>query len=209
MLTQWFKHLSTELRDQLLVIDGKRLKGASTSGELMHVVEVFAAENRFVLAQEKVPDKTTEPKALPALLENIDVEGALISMDALFTNGCVVQQILEKKGDYLLGLKGNQGLFHDELSNFFEQAHAVEYEGVVHTRHQTNEKGHGRIEQRIVCVVNDLEWIPQRDMWCGLSSLIEVRSERQRKGKINSLLYLKPRGVCKAVCRLDPRSLEY
>ncbi len=143
-----------------MVVDGKRLKGASTSSKLMHVVELFAAENRLVLAQEKVPDKTTEPKALPALLENIDVEGALISMDALFTNAGVVQQILAKKADYLLGLKGNQGLFHDELTNFFEQAHAVKYKDVVHTRHQINEKGHGRIEQRIVCVVNDLEWLP-------------------------------------------------
>lgn len=83
-----------------------------------------------------------------------------------------------KKADYLLGLKGNQGLFHDKLTNFFEQAHAAEYEDVVYTRHQTNEKGHGRIEQRTVCVVNDLEWLPQRD------ALIEVRSVREIKGKV-------------------------
>jgi len=183
LLKRWFTRLPGELRDQLLVIDGKRLKGASTSTELVHVVELFATANCLVLAQERVPEKTTEPKALPELLRTVDIEGALVSMDALYTINDSGKQILAKGADYLFGLKGNQGLLHDEVINYFEQAHAVNYEGVEHDfyKDKCDKQQHGRFERRAVCVVNDLEWLPQKDSWDQLSSIIEVRSEREIK----------------------------
>ncbi len=61
------------------MIDGKRLKGISSDGHIVHLVELFAAEQRLVLAQEKVPDKSSEPKVIDVLLKDIDVRGALIS----------------------------------------------------------------------------------------------------------------------------------
>jgi predicted transposase YbfD/YdcC len=179
ILSKWFQTLPNELRDKLLIIDGKRLKGASLAEELVHIVELFAAESQLVLAQERVPSKSGESKALPDLLESVDVQGALISMDALYANNHVLNKILECKADYLVALKSNQGTLYDEAVNFFEQAHLIEYEGVCCDVFQSLEKDHGRIETRHVCVTSDLDWLENKQKWTGIQCLIEVRSERQ------------------------------
>lgn len=87
------------MRDQLLAIDGKRLKGAHFLGQITHVVELFAAEDRLCLAAEKVPDKTVEKSTLPLILDQVDVEGAMISGDAHFTVPESAQQIVDAKAD--------------------------------------------------------------------------------------------------------------
>jgi predicted transposase YbfD/YdcC len=187
LLQKWFANVPQQFRDQLLIIDGKRLKGVSTGEHLVHLVELFAAEQKLVLTQEKVPDKSSEPKVIEALLKDIDVNGALISTDALFAHAARAQQFLDHGADYLIGLKGNQGNFHAEVKNFFDQARNVEYEEVDVERYiPSPEKSHGRIEQRSVCVCTALEWLPQAQTWPGLKAIIEVLSEREVKGKKSS-----------------------
>ena len=72
-----------------------------------------------------------------------------------------------------------------ECINFFEQAHCAGYEDVPVTRAQSVEKGHGRIEERTVCVANDLSWLPQQQEW-GFQSLVEIRSKRVSRKKVES-----------------------
>jgi len=187
LLRKWFANVPQQFRDQLLVIDGKRLKGVSSDEHLVHLVELFAAEQKLVLAQEKVPDKSSEPKVIEALLKDVDVNGALISTDALFAHTTRAQQFLDHGADYLIGLKGNQGNFHAEAKNFFDQARDVEYEEVDVERYiPSPEKGHGRIEQRSICVCTALEWLPQAQTWPGLKAIVEVLSEREVQGKKTS-----------------------
>lgn len=184
LLKKWFANIPQQLRDQLLIIDGKRLKGVSATDALVHLVELFAAEQRLVLAQEKVPDKSSEPKVIEALLKDIDVHGALISTDALFSHISSAQKFVNHGADYLIGLKGNQGHFHAEAQNFFDQARAVDYEEVAVDRYcPSPEKGHGRIEQRSICVCTELDWLPQAVTWPNLNAIIEVASEREIQGK--------------------------
>ena len=73
------------MRDQLLAIDGKRLRGANFLGNITHLVELFAADDRLCLAVEKVTDKRVEKSTLPIILGQVDVEGTIISGDAHFT----------------------------------------------------------------------------------------------------------------------------
>lgn len=187
LLQKWFANVPQQFRNKLLIIDGKRLKGASTDEHLAHLVELFAAEQKLVLAQEKVPDKSSEPKVIEALLKDIEVKGALISTDALFAHTERAQQFLDHGADYLIGLKGNQGNFHAEAQNFFDQAREIEYEEVDVERYICPpEKEHGRIEERSICVCTELEWLPQAKIWPGLKALIEVYSEREMGGKKTS-----------------------
>jgi predicted transposase YbfD/YdcC len=183
LITKWFQHLDQHLKDQLLVIDGKRLRGVSDSEHVAHIVELFAAEKRLIIAQERVPDKAGERQALPALLDSVDVKGAIVTMDALYAHIADVEEVLRREADYIVGIKGNQGTLEAEVRNFFEQADAVDYEDVPIMRATTVEKSHGRIEERTVCVTNDLEWLPQREQW-HLQSLIEVRSQRTVEGQV-------------------------
>jgi predicted transposase YbfD/YdcC len=187
LLKKWFANMPEQLRNQLLVVDGKRLKGVSSADSLVHLVELFAAEQRLTLAQERVPDKASEPKMIDALLQDVDVRGALISADALFAHVSSAQKFLDHGADYLIGLKGNQGSFHAEAQNFFDQAQAAEYEEVEVERYlPPPEKGHGRIEKRSICVCTALDWLPQIATWPGLKAIVEVRSEREIQNKNTS-----------------------
>lgn len=178
LISRWLNGLPEDLKDQLFVIDGKRLRGVSDSEHISHVVELFATEGRLVVAQERVPEKSGETQALPALLDTIDVTGAIVSMDALYAHVDDVEEVLKRGADYIVGIKGNQSTLEAELQNYFNQAKAIEYEGVEGiSRTETHEKGHGRIERRWICVANELDWLPQRSEW-RLESIIEVRSER-------------------------------
>jgi len=124
---------------------------------------------------------------IDALLKDIDVSGALISTDALFAHVPHAQKFLDHGADYLIGLKGNQGNFHAEAQNFFNQARDVEYEEVDVERYlPPSEKGHGRIERRSVCICTELDWLPQAQTWPELKAIIEVLSEREVAGKKTS-----------------------
>lgn len=186
LLQKWFANIPEQFRDQLLVIDGKRLKGSSNDNHMVHLVELFASEQKLVLAQEKVPDKASEPKVIDALLKNIDVSGALISADALFAHTAHAQKFLDHGADYLIGLKANQGNFYAEVKNFFDQARDVEYEEVNVERFISSEKGHGRIEQRSISVCTALDWLPQSSSWPELKTIVEVVSEREIDSKKTS-----------------------
>jgi predicted transposase YbfD/YdcC len=195
VIREWFQSLPIDLRDKLLAIDGKRLKGVSTNEVATHLVELFAAEERLVICQEKVPDKKNELGALPALLGSVSIEGSIVSMDAMYTQKSVTTTILQKKADYLMGLKGNQGNLLDEVTNFFDQANAISFEGLENDFFESSEKGHGREESRRVRVVHDLEWLPQLDDWDGLKTIIEVVSKRQTRDKeeVSTRFYISSR----------------
>lgn len=181
-LRKWLGKIPGSLRDQLLAIDGKRLKGARFMGNITHVVELFATDDRLCLAVEKVPSKTVEKSTLPTILAQVDVRGAILSGDAHFTVSESAEKIVDAGADYLLAVKENQPTLHAELENFFDQAHAAEWGGVPHLFHQTVEKDHGRIETREVRVVEDLSWLPCIGKWKNLACLIEVRSTRRKTG---------------------------
>ncbi len=187
ILKRWLCLLPKELHDQLLVLDGKRIKGASTGSHLTHVVELFASENQITLYQERVPDKKNELAALAPILEAVNIEGALLSMDAMFTQKANATLIIDCKADYLMGLKGNQSSLLDEIQYYFDDACAANFEGVEHDFYYYAEKGHGREEKRTIQVACNLEeWLPQIDDWKGLKTAVEVVSERTVKGKIET-----------------------
>ncbi len=185
-LQKWFSKIPGSLQDQLLAVDGKRLRGATFMGNITHVVELFAAEDRLCLAMEKVPDKTVEKSTVPTILEQVDVKGAIISADAHFTVKESAIQITDAGADYLLAVKENQPTLHAEMENFFDQAHAVEWDGVPHSFHRTVDKDHGRVEIREVRVVEDIDWLPDTCRWKKLACLVEVRSTRQKIGSAAS-----------------------
>jgi len=121
-LQKWFIKLPDHLQGQLLALDGKRLRSAIFLGGITHVVELFAAEGRLVLAVEKVADKKVEKSCLAAILEQVNVKGAIISGDAHFTNPMVAEQIVDANADYLLAVKGNQQKLQAEMEFFFSSA---------------------------------------------------------------------------------------
>ena len=175
---------------QLIAIDGKTLRGShGLNCDASHVVSAWAADSGVTLAQEFVGEKSNEITAIPALLEMLDLQGQIISIDAMGTQTALAQAIIEKKADYLLALKGNQGNLHKEAQDQFHYAmrnlDLSQTEGW--SQYQSVEKSHGRIVKRNVVVNHRLEWMSEeiRSKWPQLHSLImvETRSSKLEETK--------------------------
>lgn len=178
---EWISTLNPEDLKKIIAIDGKRVKGASkgkTSKSLLHMVSAWSSSRGLILGQVKTEEKSNEITAIPELIESLDVSGAVITIDAMGCQKEIARKIINKGGDYVLALKGNQESISDEVQNFFEQARAIDFEGVSHSCDHTLNKGHGRVEERNVYASDDLDWLPMKDDWAGLRSIVMVISRR-------------------------------
>ena len=183
--TQWVHKLAKEIQG-VIAIDGKTIcnSGDSYTGtKPTHIVTAFAAENDIILGQLKTEQKSNEITAIPELLNTLTLKGCIVTTDAMGCQTAIAEKIRERKGEYVLGLKGNQGNLHAEAVNFFDQAIEIgaEEAGCNYTR--SIEKAHGRIEEREVWVTSNLDWLKTTKIWPDLRTLVCVKSTRHRKGK--------------------------
>lgn len=174
--------LSPGLRARIIAIDGKKLRG---SHELLkgaaHAVSAWSAEEGVTLAQQFVGEKSNEITALPALLGMLDLEGSVVTLDAMGTQTAVAEQIITQGGDYLLALKGNQGDTHKEVVDHFDfalrQLDLGRTAGWSH--HREVDKSHGRHTVRTVLATSRLDSFDAelRARWRGLKSLVVAETE--------------------------------
>lgn len=164
----------------VIAIDGKTLRGSKDgeSGKAQHVLNAFAHENGLVLGQQRVDGKSNEITAIPAFLDRLALEGAIVTMDAMGTQKDIARRIVEKKADYVLALKGNQGALHEDVRLFLNDRHVTENCLVS----STLDGGHGRIEERICRVTDDIAWLRERHPdWKDLNSIAAVTCARTNK----------------------------
>jgi predicted transposase YbfD/YdcC len=171
----------------VIAIDGKtvRRSGHKRSGKAaVHMVSAFAARQRLVLGQVKVAEKSNEIIAIPKLLDMLAIEGAIITIDALGCQREIAQKIIDKKADYVLALKGNQGSLREDVELFAAEQNAKGFVNTKITQDTTVDGDHGRIETRTTTVIEDVEWLQERHDWPGLKAVVMVESSREISGKI-------------------------
>src|SRR5882672_2785612 len=177
----------TGLPTEVIAIDGKTLrrsyqkKGAKAA---IHMVSAFAARQRLVLGQVKVADKSNEIVAIPALLDMMAIEGAIVTLDAMGCQRHIAQKIVDKKADYVLSLKGNQGTLREDVELFATEQKANGFKDTTVSRHETVDGDHGRIETRTYTVIHDVAWLQERHDWPGLKGVVMVESTRETGDKI-------------------------
>jgi len=182
---QWVRTLADKIQG-VVAIDGKTIcnSGDPLSGKkASHIVTAFAAENDIILGQLKTSEKSNEITAIPELLNTLLLKGCIVTIDAMGCQTTITKKIRKQGGDYVIGLKGNQGNLHAEAINFFDQALDVGAQEAGCEYAKTVEKGHGRIEEREIWVTSDLSWLESVEEWNGLRSLICIKSTRHEKGK--------------------------
>lgn len=167
---------SQELGAGLIAIDGKTLRGAGSGKSAIHLVSAWAVENQISLGQIKTSEKSNEVTAIPELLKAIDLEGAVVSIDAMGTQKQIARQIIEQKGDYLLALKRNHKKLYEEVANHFT---AIANQGEPSAYCSANQS-HGRIEERQYWVLPY-----EHKEWAGLKSIVMVRSSRNVQAHIS------------------------
>jgi predicted transposase YbfD/YdcC len=189
VFTDWVR-ASWPDRPDFLAIDGKtarRSHDRAVGVSPLHLVSAFATTSRLVLGQEAVPDKASETKAIPVLIDRLAVndglKGALVSIDAIATNPTIAGAIRNAGADYLLAVKANQPGLKAEVESLFADPAAR-----LDTYHDVD-KGHGRIEERAVAVTREVDWLkgerrfPGETRLPGVASLIRVSSRTHFKDR--------------------------
>jgi predicted transposase YbfD/YdcC len=171
----------------VIAIDGKTMRstgGKKGSKAAIHMVSAFAARQRLVLAQVKVNEKSNEIVAIPALLDMMAIEGAVVTIDAMGCQRHIAEKIIAKKADYILALKGNQGTLREDVELFATEQKTRGFADTAISTHQTVDADHGRIETRSYTVIHDVGWLQERHQWPGLKGVLTVESHREFDGKI-------------------------
>ena len=150
---RWTQSLRTALGQEIVAIDGKALRRALDAGDpMLYMVSAWAVNNRLVLGQVKVADKSNEITAVPELLRALDLAGCIVTLDAMGCQKKIAKEIVEADADYVLALKGNHETVHAEVKAFLDDAIVRQTASRVTDTElaffETVEKDHGRFETR-------------------------------------------------------------
>src|SRR6516165_7485628 len=165
---QWVQAVQDALCIEHVAIDGKTLRG-SGSAKLgpLHLVSAWATAQRLSLGQVAVDAKSNEITAIPALLELLDVKGALVTIDAMGCQKDIAAKIVAGGGHYALTVKDNQPHLLEDIQGCLERAIDQDFAGVEHDTYEQRERGHGREEYRLYTVLHTTEGIRGREDWAG------------------------------------------
>jgi predicted transposase YbfD/YdcC len=180
---QWVGALVEATQGRVVAIDGKALRRSFDTAKgkgPLHLVSAWACENRLLLGQQAVDEKSNEITAIPELLRLLDLHGAVVTIDAMGCQKAIAARIDEAEADYVLTLKENQGALYRDVCQWFIDALEEDFAGRPHRSCRTEDKGHGRLEIRQYHQAPIPEELAERcKEWKGLRTIGMVYSERQ------------------------------
>jgi len=192
----WMKEQTPESQEVIrrLILDGKLLRGTRSSGtgkveeaqEALNIVTIYSSSERLVLKQGAVEAGSNEIPAVRKVLKGVNLENAVVSVDALHAQTETLTQIKEQKGDYVVGVKKNQRKLYAGLKDLFEDVQPkTKLEAF-----KTFDVKHGRQEERCCYVLRDLEQLKLADCrieaFTGLKSVLVMQKHTLRNGKASS-----------------------
>lgn len=181
----WTQHICELTAGQVVSLDGKKLR---RSHDQQHerdgiwMVSAWAGENRIVLGQTKVAEKSNEITAIPHLLRVLDISGCVVTLDALGTQTAIAQQIVSAAAEYILPVKDNQGTLYEDMTLLFDGFETENYRDMVYDTAKWVSEGHDRREIRQCWVVQQPEYrvyLRREQEWAKLTSLVKLLTVRQ------------------------------
>jgi predicted transposase YbfD/YdcC len=172
-----------------IAIDGKAQRGSArrTVGQsALHIVSAWAVENHLTLGQVATDAKSNEITAIPELLELLDLNGAVVTIDAMGCQKEIAADIVGGGGQYVLAVKENQPHLYEDIARAFDEALDQGEPGVEFSESQTEEVRSGRQETRSCCVITDPKGIRNAGLWTGLTAIVMVISHRVVQGVASS-----------------------
>jgi predicted transposase YbfD/YdcC len=200
--SNWVADLANLSDENIIAIDGKCLRRSidkASNKSAIYMVSAWSKQNSLVLGQVKVDDKSNEITAIPKLLSRLDIAGAIITMDAMGCQKKIAEQIVQQDADYVLSLKGNHGLLHEDVETYFTSALSPD------VTVETINGDHGRIETRSVRVTDEIDWLKEHHAWAGLKSIIAVTSKRELQNKVSE----ETRYFISSLSAKDPEKIEH
>jgi predicted transposase YbfD/YdcC len=174
---------------QVVAVDGKTLRRSADQDHgraALHLVNAWATQSGLVLGQEATAAKSNEITAIPRLLRLLQLDGCVVTIDAMGCQTAIAAQVQEQGADYVLALKGNQPTLERTVQTAFADrapTAADRWVPAVEDTAQTLDKGHGRVERRRYLALSDPDLLACLDpsgAWPGLRSVVQVQAERRR-----------------------------
>ena len=187
----WVRDIKRGIRQEVIAIDGKTVRGMATKSHFkagtdvsaIHLVSAWATENQLVFAQIQTEEKSNEITAIPLLLEQIAIEGCIITIDVMGCQYEIAEEIVKKGGNYVFSLKGNQESLHEEVKEYWDmldfdkpeaQAKYIKFRSI-----STYEEKHGRKDSRDYAISDDVQWLREQfPQWKTINSIGVVESTR-------------------------------
>lgn len=171
--------LSQRLREKIsgdvVAFDGKTHRRTGDANyAALHMLNAWSVENRLVLGQLAVEEKSNEITAIPQLMDMLDLKGCVVTADALNCQKAVAAKALEKEADYILAVKGNHPALYDALKIYMDDIANKSSPGF-----ESVEKEHGRIETRRCWQSSEISWYAGLKDWPGLKSFCLIESTRE------------------------------
>ncbi len=184
----WIKSISQLTFGEIVAIDGKTLRHSYDKGKdkgAIHMVSAWAKNNRLVLGQVKVNEKSNEITAIPSLLKVLYLKGCIVTIDAMGCQKEIVKQIVKKEADYVITLKKNQEGLYERAEQLFKKALKNPAFGYTYSDYRLSEESHGRQETRYYQMLSNVQGEVDPDgLWMNLNSIIMVDYLRtDHKGK--------------------------
>jgi predicted transposase YbfD/YdcC len=191
----WTQSVRAAIPGEIVALDGKALRRAIDSGAAPRcIVSAWAEDNGLVLGQLEVDGKSNEITAVPQLLRALELSGCIVTLDAMGCQKKIAREIKEADAEYVLALKGNQGVVHQEVKTFLDETLAekkkarppgapVPAAAGALAEYETVEKEHGRLETRRYYLSDHLEWFEGKSEWAGLRTVGMVEAVREIKGQ--------------------------
>lgn len=180
---EWMKSVVKELTG-VVAIDGKQARGTKDSTKRpLHVVSAFSHEYGLVMGQLACEEKSNEITAIPKLLEMLEINGCIVTIDAMGTQKEIAEKIVEKGANYILSLKENQKTLYNDVKLYLDDI--VKDKEVIKSSdyYKTTEKGHGRIEIRKCVISEEIGWLHNKSEWEGLHGIGAIYCEIEENGK--------------------------
>ena len=189
---KWINCIVKEKTGKQIIIDGKAIKGATekcTNSNIPYIVSAYLADIGISIGQVKVEEKTNEIKAIPELLEILDIEGCIITIDAIGTQTEIMDKIIKKGGDFVLPVKMNNKGANQETIEYFEDSIEEDFKDIIKSKKQEEikeyinkygerfevyikrENKHGREEERIYVKTNNVGWLKNKK-WKHIKSIV-------------------------------------
>lgn len=187
----WVKSIKNLLSSEQIAIDGKTVRHSydrNQEQKAIVMVSAWARKSGLVLAQRKVSKKSNEITAVPELLKALELEGAIVTLDAMGCQTKIVNQVVNQKADYLISLKKNQSGLYKRVNDLFQLTLSQDKINSKSSDYSVSESGHGRTEKRHYHVLNNVsEIVDKKQKWSNLSSVVRVEYSRQLKNGTTKL----------------------
>lgn len=183
LFCEWMKNVVSDLTG-VIAIDGKTARRTrDKANRPLHVVSAFSHECGLVIGQLACEEKSNEITAIPKLLDMLEINGCIVTIDAMGTQKDIAEKIISKDADYILSLKENQKTMYRDVKLYLDDICKDNDVKNSNNYYRTIEKGHGRIESRTCVISEEIGWLNGKDDWRGINGIGVIYCEVEENGQ--------------------------